>query len=207
MPPILNQRCHWDLGLVGCRNIAARIRATCVKAYRERLRRRRAVRCSRSVSLPTALWFIIKPSPTGMEGGMGLPSPRRWDNSGHLCSEALQTAQTEVHPHCLRYEASRFAPDSHSSFLQSKVNLNMFSEEFGPAILIDEPLDPSGLLKEAGPVASSQDLASKHSLRQCICVFVFDKVTNVFAIKGSVSTRFVTPYHLAPLHTTSWQTR
>lgn len=66
-----------------------------------------AVWCSRSVSLPTALWFVIKPSPNGMEGRTGLLSAHRWDNSGHLCSDALQTAPCEAHHHCLRCEASQ----------------------------------------------------------------------------------------------------
>lgn len=70
---------------------------------------------------------------------MALPSPRRWDNSGHLCSEALQTAQTGVHNsggirQRLSYEVSQVKPRPRqtldNSVVQSKVKLVVPTQEF-----------------------------------------------------------------------------
>lgn len=161
---------------------------------------RAAVWCSRSVFLPMALWFIIKPSPSEMEGGMGLPSARRWGNSGHLCSEALQTAPA-------RHGQTVVPSDSQCSEPEP------FTKEFTPATLLDKPLDPSGLLKRVDrwplPKTWLQSRASDRvalNSRFYWNVFVFDKVTNIFAIKGSASARFARPYNATTLYTTSWQT-
>lgn len=97
---------------------------------------------------------------------MVLPSPHRWDNSGHLCSEALQTAQTGMHNrggihHCPSYEVSQVKPrprqTQKNSVVQSKVKLDKLTKDFH---LIDLMTDHCGLLKWGGPMLPSQDPAS-----------------------------------------------
>lgn len=151
-----------------------------------------AVWCSWSVSLPTAPWFLIKPSPNGVEGGMGLPSP----------SDGT-TVDSCAHRPCRQHQPSRAvkhrrSDGGHAGFTElqrgpERVHRRLWSNWM-----------------EGGPVAPSQGLPSKQGLRQggpsfplSLNLLAFDKLINIFAIKGSTSARFMTPYHVTTLYTTS----
>lgn len=103
---------------------------------------------------------------------MVLPSPRRWDNGGHLCSEALQTAQTGMRSRggihqCLSDEVSQVKPrprqTQKNSVVQSKVKLDVPTKDFHLIILMT---DHCGLLKWGGPTVPSLEPASQLGLRQ-----------------------------------------
>lgn len=154
MPPILNQRCHWDLVLVGYRNIAARIQATCVKGLSgSAAAAHGAVMCSRSVSLQMALCLIIKPS-----DGVSFTSQMGQQWTSVLRGTANGTdrdAQSWRHPSLseLRRVAGQ-TPATPDSVVQSKVKLDVFTKEFHLIILMT---DHCGLLKWGGPMVPSQD--------------------------------------------------
>lgn len=88
---------------------------------------------------------------------------------------------------CLRWSLpdQSLVTGSHSS-----VNLNMFTQEFAPTG------SPEGLDQWPLPKAWLQASTADRLL-------VFDKLTNIFAIKGSVSSPFVTLYHVTTFYTTS----